>query len=159
MKSKTVDQRVDALMNTLPYLHKSPGGVAGFRERLRTALQEVAAEARASRQPVPERPQPEPPYHGEAFLAALMNFELSRRQARKPMTSCGREALYRKIAEWNNEAMATQALEESTANGWQGVFVPRSTNGNGRPSRVDISLAATRELLAESEAERNANAR
>lgn len=149
--AKTISQRVKELMATLPYLHKSPGGVKGFEARLRTALEETAKDARTLRQPKPEPSPLEPPYHSESFLAALANYELSRKQARKPMTNVGREAMYRKFEAWGEDA-ATRALEESTANGWQGVFLPRNGNSH-RPSRVDVSLSATRELLAEAEAE------
>lgn len=128
-------------MKTLPYLHKSPGGVAGFRERLRTTLEEVAADARAGRQPVPERPLPDPPYHGEAFLSALAHYAAHRKQSRKSLTTSSCEALYRKLQCWD-ETTATLALEESTANGWQGVFKPKERSGNGyRDSNTDYSMA------------------
>lgn len=145
MKAKTIEQRVNQLMKTLPYLHKSPGGVDGFRERLRIAFQEVAEDARTGRQPVPQRPLPDPPYHGEAFLGALAHYEAHRKQARKSMTTACREAMYRKLAEWDNEAIATQALEESTANGWQGVFWPRNGNRKSGPRGLDAVNQVLRE--------------
>lgn len=142
MKTKTINQRVEQLMKTLPYLHKSPGGVTGFRERLKIALQETADDARAGRQPVPKRALPEPPYHGEAFLQALAHYAAHRKQARKSLTGASCEALYRKLQCWDEET-ATLALEESTANGWQGVFKPKEHNGNGhaKSSNVDYSMA------------------
>lgn len=42
----TIEERVEALMATLPYLHVSQGGVKGFRERLRLTLLEVARDQR-----------------------------------------------------------------------------------------------------------------
>lgn len=41
-----IDDRVKKLMDTLPYLHKSEGGVEGFQKRLRLAMLEVAYDQR-----------------------------------------------------------------------------------------------------------------
>ena len=43
---KTVEQRVEDLMATLPYLHKSEGGVAGFKKRLRLSILEAQRDQR-----------------------------------------------------------------------------------------------------------------
>lgn len=41
-----IEERLNDLMSRLPYLHKTIGGVKGFRERLRLALNEVARDQR-----------------------------------------------------------------------------------------------------------------
>lgn len=42
----TLEKRLDDLMANLPYLHKTSGGVKGFRNRLRLALLDVARDQR-----------------------------------------------------------------------------------------------------------------
>jgi len=74
----------------------------------------------------------DPPYRGIDFLAALKGFEQSRTEMKKPLTTEARRLLYRKLASWG-ERDATQALEDSTINRWQGVFEPRN-NGHAKSS-------------------------
>jgi hypothetical protein len=154
-RSSSLEERVAALMNTLPYLHKSPGGVRGFERRLRLALEETAKEARESvrSQSKPEVPKIDPPFHGERFLEALATYEAHRKHSRKSLTNETRKLQYREMLEWG-EDVSIAALELAVRKGWQGLFKPDSRNGNGhKASRVDIGLAATRELIAEAEAE------
>lgn len=44
--TKTVDERVEDLMQQLPYANKTAGGVVGFRRVLRLALLEIARDQR-----------------------------------------------------------------------------------------------------------------
>ncbi len=94
------------------------------------------------------------PFHGERFVVALAEFEQHRKEKHDALKPTGRKALYRKFESWG-EDVSTAALVESVANGWTGVFEPRS--GNGHKSRVDVSLQATKELIAEFEAEERSN--
>ncbi len=94
----------------------------------------------------PREPPSGLPYHGEAFIAALANYELHRKEIRKPLRDTGRQALLNQLALYGEQG-ATRALITSVANGWTGVFEPR--NGNGH--RVE-GLDAVREVLAELEA-------
>lgn len=64
---------------------------------------------------------------------ALSDYHAARReQKRKPLGNTGLTALYAKLAEWG-PTNAEEALRNSVANGWQGVFEPVSANGTGKP--------------------------
>ena len=79
-------------------------------------------------------PEPEikidPPFHGREFLAALSQYETVKREIKSPLTPTSREALFCKLAKFDEET-ATIALAEAAASGYKGVF-PEKVNGNGK---------------------------
>ena len=78
-------------------------------------------------------PEPEikidPPFHGREFLAALSQYETVKREIKSPLTPTSREALFCKLAKFDEET-ATVALAEAAASGYKGVF-PEKVHGNG----------------------------
>lgn len=66
----------------------------------------------------------DPPHRGTDFLTALRAFENSRKNMKKPITPEARKILYKKLSTWD-ERTATEALEDSVMNRWQGVFEPK----------------------------------
>lgn len=96
---------------------------------------------KSHRDPVLPHPEPEtlPPYFGAEFTRALDDFEQHRIELKKPLRPTGRKALYDKLGVWE-ERKATVALVDATANGWTGVFEPKSQNspnGNGHKTSDD----------------------
>lgn len=96
---------------------------------------------RSHRDPVLPPPEPDvlPPYFGAEFIRALDSFECHRIEMKKPLKPTGRKALYDKLTVWG-ERKATEALVDATANGWTGVFEPKSqngSNGNGHKKSDD----------------------
>lgn len=71
-----------------------------------------------------------PPFNSKAFLEALDRFERVKGEIRSPLTPTSREALYCKLARFDEET-ATIALAEAAAGGYKGVF-PEKVNGNGK---------------------------
>ena len=90
------------------------------------------------------------PFSGPDFLAALSAFEHSRTCMKKPITPEARRLLFKKLLRWG-ETNATQALEDSAINRWQGVFEPRETNGRTQPNGVRPLDAAERNAARYSE--------
>lgn len=78
-------------------------------------------------------PEPEilidPPFHGKDFMLALTKYETVKKEIRSPLTPTSREALYCKLAKFDEDT-ATLALEEAAAGGYKGVF-PSKAKGNG----------------------------
>lgn len=89
-------------------------------------------------QPKPRRDEEltPPPFQSEKFIEVFSEFETYRRQRRKPLTGIARAKLFAKI-ELYPEAAVINALNESMANTWIGVFPERiQRNGNGyHPSK------------------------
>lgn len=83
-------------------------------------------------QPKPRRKeiQIEPPFHGDEFLTVFGEFELYCRQKRKAVTGVARTKLFQKLAKYP-ERVVVEALNESMANRWTGVF-PEKIHPNGR---------------------------
>jgi len=86
-----------------------------------------------SLEPSDLEPSEDPPYRSTDFLSALRAFENSRKNMKKPLTAEARRLLYKKLRGWS-EQTATEALENSVMNRWQGVFEPRR-NGNAESNR------------------------
>lgn len=83
-------------------------------------------------------PEPEitiaPPFNGKEFLSALSQYESVKKEIKSPLTPTSREALYCKLAKFDEET-ATIALTEAAASGYKGVFpekVNGKSNGNGK---------------------------
>jgi hypothetical protein len=78
-------------------------------------------------------PEPEtvidPPFHGKEFMLALTQYETVKKEIKSPLTPTSREALYCKLAKFDEET-ATIALSEAAASGYKGVF-PDKVKGNG----------------------------
>lgn len=85
-------------------------------------------------------PPIDPPYRGTDFLSALRAFENSRKNMKKPITPEARRLLYKKLKTWD-EQTATEALENSVMNRWQGVFEPKR-NGHAESSRPNNGNSA-----------------
>jgi len=100
----------------------------------------------------PEPPiKSQPPFRTQRFTEALAEFEAHRREMRKTLQTTGRKRLYEKLAVFG-EADATVALQEAVANGWSGVFRPKSQNGhngNGAAPRASLSPEARARKEAE----------
>ena len=71
-----------------------------------------------------------PPFNGKEFLSALSQYESVKKEIKSPLTPTSREALYCKLAKFDEET-ATIALAEAAAGGYKGVF-PEKVNGKSR---------------------------
>lgn len=110
------------------------------------------------KKPSPKRgykpPEPEtlidPPFHGREFLEALTKFETVKTEIKSPLTPTSREALYCKLAKFDEET-ATIALAEAAAGGYKGVFPERvhRGNGNGKSHEPDrpVWMACKKRML------------
>lgn len=85
------------------------------------------------------------PFHGQEFLIVFGEFEVYCRQRRKAVTGMARTKLFRKLAKYP-EAVVVEALNESMANRWTGVFPekihPASRNGNNGNGERPVWMAS-----------------
>ena len=68
----------------------------------------------------------EVPFKGDVFHQALQYFVQHRKEMRKPIKPTAAKLISRLLAKYT-EAEATEMLETSIRNGWQGVFAPPVT--------------------------------
>lgn len=101
-----------------------------YKDQEITTETTVKSVSRRSHKP----PEPEividPPFHGKDFLSALTQYETVKKEIKSPLTPTSREALYCKLAKFDEET-ATLALTEAAASGYKGVFPDKVKNGNG----------------------------
>ncbi len=116
---------------------------------------------------------PTPPSAGESFpqnlnsqefKAAWESYKTHRKELKKPLGLKASEMLLKKLSAWGATA-AILALEESIANGWQGVFAARkenSRNGYRKPPdagfRAPDTAQEIRDTIARNNAKRDAAA-
>ena len=89
------------------------------------------------------------PFTSEAFALAWADWELSRREIKKPLTATSRKAQLAKCLEWG-ESRAIAALRHSTAGGYQGIYEPtnRTTNGPVAQSQTERDQELARIVAA-----------
>lgn len=89
------------------------------------------------------------PFASEAFALAWADWELSRREIKKPLTATSRKAQLAKCLEWG-ESRAIAALRHSTAGGYQGIYEPtnRTTNGPVAQSQTERDQELARIVAA-----------
>lgn len=84
-----------------------------------------------------KQPPLEPPYSGSEFLRALAAYDRTAKRRKVKESPEQREALFTKLSRWG-ESAATEALVNTVANSWQGVFEPKR-NGNGQSYQADTN--------------------
>jgi hypothetical protein len=82
----------------------------------------------------------------ERFLASWSAFVQHRRDIKKPISAVGGKALLHKLSKHDAE-LAADALDESLANGWQGVF-PEKVERSERPGRTRSGSNERNSMLA-----------
>ena len=80
------------------------------------------------------------------FLASWSAFVQHRRDMKKPISAVGGKALLHKLSKHDAE-LAADALDESLANGWQGVF-PEKVKRSERPGRTRSGANERNSMLA-----------
>jgi hypothetical protein len=82
----------------------------------------------------------------DRFLASWSAFVQHRRDIKKPISAVGGKALLHKLSKHDAE-LAADALDESLANGWQGVF-PEKVERSERPGRTRSGAKERNSMLA-----------
>ena len=75
---------------------------------------------------------------------AFLNFIEHRKQLKKPVTKIQEQALKNKIWELSgqSENIAIKIIEQSIANGWQGIFKLKNENGKQQEERISDRIRA-----------------
>lgn len=82
----------------------------------------------------------------DRFLASWSAFVQHRKDIKKPISAVGGKALLHKLSKHDAE-LAADALDESLANGWQGVF-PEKVERSERPGRTRSGANERNSMLA-----------
>lgn len=82
----------------------------------------------------------------DRFLASWSAFVRHRKDMKKPISTVGGKALLHKLSRHDAE-LAADALDESLANGWQGVF-PEKVERSERPGRTRSGANEKNSMLA-----------
>jgi uncharacterized protein YdaU (DUF1376 family) len=82
----------------------------------------------------------------DRFLASWSAFVQHRKDIKKPISAVGGKALLHKLSKHDAE-LAADALDESLANGWQGVF-PEKVERSERPGRTRSGSNERNSMLA-----------
>ncbi|WP_375560223.1 hypothetical protein ACE193_21335 [Bernardetia sp. OM2101] len=93
------------------------------------------------------------PFESEEFRENWLGFRQVRKEMRKPVTPTAAKMIFKKLSKFG-EKVATQALEASATNGWQGVFpdnivreqnysAPKNTNQIIKPDFINADYSDT----------------
>jgi hypothetical protein len=83
----------------------------------------------------PASPSPVLPFESEEFRQAWSDFVSMRKEIKKPLRPTATKAMLKKL-QAAGEQLAIEALRESTANQWQGVFLQKGGNHGSGASRA-----------------------
>ncbi len=129
--------------------HESFGKACGkpFGKALANQEQEQEQEQEQKTPPSPpggEVPIPEC-LNTPAFVAVWAQYQQHRKELKRPLTPTATGALLAKLARWGEEK-AIQAVRDSIAHGWRGIFEPEpSRNGTPPPTEEEMHAEVLRQ--------------